>query len=109
MKLKAISLIGVPMDLGQRKRGVNMGPSAIRYANVKNVIKALDYTVHDFGDLTVSNDLDFKDEQSNLHNLEQIVHESKKLAKMVDQEVAKGHFPLILGGDHSISIGSIAG
>lgn len=109
MKRQTISLIGVPMDLGQRKRGVNMGPSAIRYAKVNKVIESLDYTVNDLGDLTVSNEMAFKDEQSNLHNLEQIVHASKELATMVDHEVSKDHFPLILGGDHSISIGSIAG
>jgi len=97
------------MDLGQRKRGVNMGPSAIRYAKVNAVIESLGYTIHDLGDLAISKDLDFKDEQSNLHNLEQVVHMSNELAKMTDKEVVKDHFPLILGGDHSISIGSIAG
>jgi|SRR5690625_3040420 len=109
MKRQTISLIGVPMDLGQRKRGVNMGPSAIRYARVNEVIESLDYTIHDLGDLTISKNISPKDEQSNLHNLAQIVQASNELAKMIDQEVSQNHFPLILGGDHSISIGSIAG
>jgi len=110
MSQKTISLIGVPVDLGQSRRGVDMGPSAIRYAHVKDVMKALNYQVIDLGDLTVSNDLDEKDAgQQNLHNLYQIIYENKKLAKIVDREVSENRFPLILGGDHSISIGSIAG
>ena len=110
MSQKTISLIGVPVDLGQSRRGVDMGPSAIRYAHVKDVMKALNYQVIDLGDLTVSNDLDEKDAgQQNLHNLYQIIYENKKLAKIVDREVSESRFPLILGGDHSISIGSIAG
>ncbi|HLS06520.1 MAG TPA: arginase [Bacillota bacterium] len=110
MSQKTISLIGVPVDLGQSRRGVDMGPSAIRYAHVKDVMKALNYQVIDLGDLTVSNDLDEKDVgQQNLHNLYQIIYENKKLAKIVDREVSESRFPLILGGDHSISIGSIAG
>lgn len=110
MEEQTISLIGVPVDLGQSRRGVDMGPSAIRYANVKDVIKQLQYSIVDLGDLTVSNDVEFDvKNDTNLHNLSQIVYENKKLAKIVDQEVTKGHFPLILGGDHSLSIGSIAG
>src|SRR5690625_3680376 len=110
MEEQTISLIGVPVDLGQSRRGVDMGPSAIRYANVKDVIKQLQYSIVDLGDLTVSNDVEFDEKNdTNLHNLSQIVYENNKLAKIVDQEVIKGHFPLILGGDHSLSIGSIAG
>lgn len=110
MGKQTISLIGVPVDLGQSRRGVDMGPSAIRYASVKDVIKELGYPIIDLGDLTISNDLDIKEvNNSNLHNLYQIIYENKKLANIVDREVAEGHFPLILGGDHSISIGSIAG
>jgi len=110
MSKQTISLIGVPVDLGQSRRGVDMGPSAIRYAHVKDVIKELGYPIIDLGDLTVSNDLDINEaSNSNLHNLYQIVYENKKLANIVDREVAENHFPLILGGDHSISIGSIAG
>ncbi|HLS20335.1 MAG TPA: arginase [Bacillota bacterium] len=110
MSKQTISLIGVPVDLGQSRRGVDMGPSAIRYAHVKDVIKELGYPIIDLGDLTVSNDLDINEaSNSNLHNLYQIVYENKKLANIVNREVAENHFPLILGGDHSISIGSIAG
>lgn len=110
MGKQTISLIGVPVDLGQSRRGVDMGPSAIRYAHVKNIIQQLGYSLVDLGDLTVTHNVEHEaDQHENLHNLAQIVYENKKLAKLVDEEVAKGHFPLLLGGDHSLSIGSIAG
>lgn len=110
MGKQTISLIGVPVDLGQSRRGVDMGPSAIRYAHVKNIIQQLGYSLVDLGDLTVTHNVEHEaDQHENLHNLAQIVYENKRLAKLVDEEVAKGHFPLLLGGDHSLSIGSIAG
>lgn len=106
---KDISIIGVPMDLGQSRRGVDMGPSAIRYAGIKETLKQLDYTINDLGDIMISYQDEEDAQDSNLHNLTQVAIGNEKLAEMVDQEVANGKFPLILGGDHSIAIGSIAG
>src|SRR5699024_3418471 len=106
---KDISIIGVPMDLGQSRRGVDMGPSAIRYAGIKETLKQLDYTINDLGDILISYQDEEDAQDSNLHNLTQVAIGNEKLAEMVDQEVANGKFPLILGGDHSIAIGSIAG
>ena len=108
---KKISIIGLPMDLGQSRRGVDMGPSAMRYAGVIERLSALDYDIKDLGDITISQSspADNKGELSNLKNLRQVTKANEQLAQMVDEQVGEGSFPLILGGDHSIAIGSLAG
>lgn len=111
--MKVISIIGMPMDLGQSRRGVDMGPSAIRYAGVVERLEKLSYTIQDLGDIVIKQPTNGTDDDTNsnpaLKNLSQVVEANEKLASAVDQEVKKGHFPLILGGDHSIAIGSLAG
>lgn len=105
---KDISVIGVPMDLGQSRRGVDMGPSAIRYAGAVERLKALDIDVTDQGDIPIK----YRDQATSDHslkNLLQVKMANEKLAALVDEEIHKGQFPLIFGGDHSIAIGSIAG
>src|SRR5690625_5706747 len=108
---KIISLVGVPMDLGQNRRGVDMGPSAIRYSRVKERIESLGICVEDLGDIEVPsiNNATNQSKQQNLNNLPEVVLSNKRLAKTVDEIVKKESFPLILGGDHSIAIGSLAG
>ncbi|HLS36386.1 MAG TPA: arginase [Bacillota bacterium] len=111
--MDVISIIGVPMDLGQSRRGVDMGPSAIRYAGVMERLERLAYEINDLGDVPIKRPTAREEYKQNskqpLKNLEQVIEANEKLAKMVDQEVSKGNFPLILGGDHSIAIGSLAG
>ncbi|HLS59664.1 MAG TPA: arginase [Virgibacillus sp.] len=104
-----ISIIGVPMDLGQSRRGVDMGPSAIRYAGVVERLEQLDYIVRDLGDIVISRPDDKDEQEDNLRNLRQVASGNQKLAEMVNAEVGQKKFPLILGGDHSIAIGSLAG
>ncbi|HLR09408.1 MAG TPA: arginase [Bacillota bacterium] len=107
---KHISVIGVPMDLGQSRRGVDMGPSAIRYAGVIERLEALNYDVRDLGDIQIERrDAQIGDDGNNLRNLEQVTAANDTLAKMIDEQIQSGRFPLILGGDHSIAIGSLAG
>lgn len=109
--LKNISMVGVPMDLGQSRRGVDMGPSAIRYAGVIERLEKLGYIITDFGDLHIERP-DVHEELENdrsLRNVKQVVQTNEQLAKIIDREVKKGHFPLVLGGDHSIAIGTLAG
>ncbi|WP_047980537.1 arginase [Ornithinibacillus contaminans] len=103
-----ISLIGVPMDLGQSRRGVDMGPSALRYAGAIEKLESLTYNVHDLGDIPINRPAQV-DDQSKLKNVEQVIEANEKLAQMVDDEIQKDQFPVILGGDHSIAIGSLAG
>ncbi|PGT90179.1 arginase [Bacillus sp. AFS040349] len=106
-----ISIIGVPMDLGQSRRGVDMGPSAICYAGVVERLEELDYEIHDKGDIEIGRP--GKDEEATLGNnlkyLKAVTIASEKLAESVDEVVAKGSFPLVFGGDHSIAIGTLAG
>ncbi|WP_461181543.1 arginase [Virgibacillus kimchii] len=108
--MKDISIIGVPMDLGQSRRGVDMGPSAIRYAGAIERLQALNYNIYDLGDIAINRPaVSNPNDGTNLKNLEQVIEANEKLAEMVDREMAKKRFPLVLGGDHSIAIGSLAG
>lgn len=98
------------MDLGQSRRGVDMGPSAIRYAGVVETLENLNYDIKDLGDVPVSRpDSKYEKQEDNLRNLQQVADANQKLAEMVDTEITSNHFPLVLGGDHSIAIGSLAG
>lgn len=110
MEQSTISLIGVPMDLGQNRRGVDMGPSAMRYAGIIPRLQKIGYHVVDKGDIRV----DLREEESavsesNLRNLHAVEKTNEALAKQVSQAMAEKTFPLVLGGDHSIAIGTIAG
>lgn len=107
---KDISIIGVPMALGQTRQGVDLGPNAIRYAGLVEQIKKLQYEIHDVGNI----DIDRPDKkpqvsENNLRNLEKVVNANAKLAQVVEREVGLNRFPLVLGGDHSIAIGTLAG
>lgn len=107
---KNISIIGVPMDLGQMRRGVDMGPSAIRYAGITERLKKLQYNIEDLGDIDVTRSYEKKDHSNEqLRNLNEVVQASENLKETVSSTIDKGNFPLVLGGDHSIAIGTIAG
>lgn len=104
-----ISIIGVPMDLGQLRRGVDMGPSAIRYAGAIERLQSIGHNVVDEGDIYI--DLSKKRDSINttLKNLDTVVNANIELANKVHKVLANGQFPLVLGGDHSIAIGTLAG
>src|SRR3954454_11480817 len=104
-----LSIIGMPMDLGQMRRGVDMGPSAIRYAGINERLKPLFDEIHDWGDIPVGRPEVVVDKESNLRNLDLVAEKSALLAEKVDEAVESGAFPLVLGGDHSIAIGTLAG
>src|SRR4051794_37061444 len=107
---KDISIIGVPMDYGQTRRGVDMGPSAIRYAGMNTRLEALGYTVHDEGDIKVEiKERADVDKNTNLKNLAAVASGNEQLAARVEEVREQDRFPLILGGDHSIAIGTLAG
>ncbi|WP_134704819.1 arginase [Ammoniphilus sp. YIM 78166] len=106
---KNISIIGVPMDLGADRRGVDMGSSAIRYAGVKKRLESIGYDIVDKGDLRVPTPESYPIINNNLKYLAEITKVNQELAIAVDQEMQKGRFPLVIGGDHSIAIGTIAG
>ncbi|OLO26388.1 arginase [Alkalihalophilus pseudofirmus] len=106
---KKVSIIGVPMDLGQKRRGVDMGPSALRYAGLIEEIEAIGYEVRDYGDLQIDRSRVKETVPENLTNLHEVIRVSEELQKEVEKIQEEGSFPLLLGGDHSMSIGSIAG
>jgi arginase len=106
--MKKITIIGVPMDLGQTRRGVDMGPSAIRYADIYEILKALNYEIDDLGDIQIRRD-NLETGPDNLKNLSMVIEGNELLAASVDKIVEDGNFPLVLGGDHSIALGTLAG
>lgn len=104
-KLKNIDVIGVQMDLGASKTGVNMGPLAIRYAGLIKQLKELGYDVYDEGDI-IPGEEETKD--PSMKNFNPIFKANKELYEKVLYSLKDGSFPIILGGDHSLAAGSIA-
>ncbi|PYT03668.1 MAG: arginase [Acidobacteria bacterium] len=106
---KKAKIIGVPMDLGAGRRGVDMGPSAIRIAGLNQAIKLLGYEVSDAGNVPVRPAESIERTSPRAHFLPQIAEAAEELASMVEAGLEEGAIPVILGGDHSIAIGSVAG
>jgi arginase len=107
--MRKLSIIGMPMDLGQMRRGVDMGPSAIRYAGINERLRVLFDEIEDLGDIAVGRPEVVIDPNSNLRNLELVAEKNYMLSEEVDKIIQSGSFPLVLGGDHSIAIGTLAG
>ncbi|HEV8193949.1 MAG TPA: arginase [Ktedonobacterales bacterium] len=104
-----ISVIGVPMDLGADRRGVDMGPSAIRYSDLGDKLRALGYDVSDLETLHVPDPEVRAIGDPRLKYLEPIVRAADELAHLVQAHIRSGSLPINLGGDHSISLGSVSG
>lgn len=109
MLKEAIRVIGVPMDLGAGRRGVDMGPSAIRAANLHARIKELGYKVQDAGNVFTPEPEERKPKDPKLKYVDEVLSACKELADRVDKAVKEDASPLVLGGDHSIAIGTLAG
>lgn len=105
--MRRIGVLGVPMDLGAGRRGVDMGPSALRYARLKDGLEALGYWVTDLGDLDVPV-AETLPQGGGLRYLEAIRKVSLALKETV-QGLPEDTFPIVLGGDHSLAMGSVAG
>ncbi len=104
-----IRVIGVPMDLGADRRGVDIGASAIRYAGLNDHLRKLGHSVHDIGNLVVPQPESLPLGNPRVKYLEPIVQVCDKLANIVTNSLQENEFPLIVGGDHSIALGSISG
>ena len=104
-----IDIIGVPIDLGADRRGVDMGPSAIRYAQLRQKLEALGYAVKDTGNIEVPIPETCSITDARLKYVDCIVPMARRAAGAVATSLQAGHFPLVLGGDHSLSLGSIRG
>lgn len=104
-----IRVIGVPMDLGADRRGVDIGASAIRYAGLNDRLHKLGYSVHDIGNLVVPQPESYPSGNLKVKYLEPIVQVCNELANIVTNSLQENEFPLVVGGDHSIALGSITG
>lgn len=105
-----IKLIDVPMDLGAGRRGVDMGPSALRLAGIKEKVASLGFSVEDDqDDIFVPIPEHGHVENNSLKFLKEIVTTCEHLARRVELAKEEGFFPIVMGGDHSIAIGTIAG
>ena len=106
---RTIGIIGAPLDLGQARRGVDMGPSAIRYAGLREALEETGCAVVDHGNITCPEPESLAVADRRAHFLPEILEAAAALAARVGSTVAAGHVPLVLGGDHSVAIGTLAG
>jgi arginase len=104
-----VHVLGVPMDLGSGRRGVDMGPSAIRIAGVASRLTELGHKVLDEGDVVIKNIEELKVGNPKARYLPEIARASAIIARKVERIMGLGHFPLVLGGDHSIALGTVSG
>jgi len=104
-----IRIIGVPMDLGQSRRGVDMGPSAVRVAGLLTKLKQLGHQVEDLGNISVKQPEEMHFGEKRAKYLDEIAETCKDLGEQTGKALADGFLPLVLGGDHSIAAGSCSG
>jgi arginase len=104
-----IAIIGAPLDLGQDRRGVDMGPSAVRVANLNARVAALGYEVEDYGNIPVEQKEAWPSGDPGAKYLTQIAQACDVLAGRVGAALDRGHLPVVLGGDHSVAVGTVTG
>lgn len=107
--MSRVAILGAPVDLGAGRRGVDMGPSAIRYADLEVGLRGIGLDVVDLGNIQVPVPESMDEGAASAKYLEPIARMADELAAAVSQVVEDGDFPLVLGGDHSVSLGSVAG
>ena len=105
---RTVRILGVPMDMGQNRRGVDMGPSAIRYAGLQEHLQRLGYTVYDCGNLDVPVVEEVTEREPNARYVEAVAEVCNRIYQEILTCMAEDDFAIVLGGDHSISIGSVA-
>ena len=108
-RMAEIDLIGVPLDLGASRRGVDMGPYAVRAARIREALLALGHGVSDQGNLVVPDRGTFPPDAGGMDFIDVIATVCTDLANRVEASVARRRFPVVLGGDHSLGAGSVAG
>src|ERR1700684_1953557 len=106
---RQIRVIGVPLDLGQSRRGVDMGPSAVRVAGLEARLEAIGHNVEDAGNVAVAIPEQKKAGAANSKYLKEITATCSKSADLVLKTLEAGKVPLILGGDHSVAAGTVSG
>jgi arginase len=106
---RQIRVIGVPLDLGQSRRGVDMGPSAVRVAGLEARLEAIGHIVEDGGNVPVALPEQKKEGEANSKYLKEITATCVKSADLVLKTLEAGKVPLVLGGDHSVAAGTVSG
>src|SRR5215831_10131934 len=106
---RKIRVIGVPLDLGQSRRGVDMGPSAVRVAGLEARLEALGHVVEDTGNVPVAIPEQKKEGAANAKYLKEITATCTRSAELVLKSLEAGKVPLVLGGDHSVAAGTVSG
>src|SRR6201997_4058721 len=106
---RQIRVIGVPLDLGQSRRGVDMGPSAVRVAGLEARLEAIGHIVEDAGNVAVALPEQKKEGAANAKYLKEITATCTKTADMILKTLEAGKVPLVLGGDHSLAAGTVSG
>ena len=106
---KTISILGVPLGYGASMAGVDMGPAALRVARLNQRISRLGYSVHDLGDMRLERPQAFPTLDEKLKYVREISNACEELAREVEAILTAGQLPLVIGGDHSIAIGSFGG
>jgi arginase len=106
---KTVTFVGVPLDLGAGRRGVDMGPSAFRLADIHQKVRELGYKVEDEGNIEVSIPETRDPGDPKMRFLDEIRETCEKLRNTVVRVLGRGSIPVVLGGDHSIAMGTIAG
>src|SRR5713226_1093554 len=106
---RKIRVIGIPLDLGQSRRGVDMGPSAVRVAGLEARLEALGHVVEDAGNVTVAIAEQKKEGDPHAKYLKEITATCTKHAELVLKTLEVGKVPVVLGGDHSVAAGTVAG
>jgi arginase len=104
-----IRIIGVPMDLGASRRGVDMGPSALRVAGLQARIKQLGHQVEDIGNISVMQPEEMSYGEKRAKYLAEIADACKDLGVIVEKSLEESMLPVVLGGDHSIAAGTLSG
>jgi arginase len=104
-----ISILGVPLGYGASMAGVDMGPAALRVARLNQRIKRLGHSVRDLGDMRLERPQVLPEDNDKLKYVREISAACEQLAQDVEAILEAGEFPIVLGGDHSIAMGSIAG
>jgi arginase len=106
---RQIRVIGVPLDLGQARRGVDMGPSAVRVAGLESRLESLGHVVEDAGNIAVAIAEQKRKGHPRAKYLKEITSTCAKEAELVVKTLSAGKVPLVLGGDHSIAVGTVSG
>jgi arginase len=109
MPVRRIRVLGVPLDMGASRRGVDMGPSAMRVAGLELRLEALGHEVKDGGNIRVEIAETQKSGEENARYLKPIAETCTRTAEAVVKTLEDGMTPMVLGGDHSLAAGSVSG